>query len=233
MGISSKFTFYSFYISLILFFIYKIKTVLTDLKKSIKSILKQKISKERKADLRPLIDYIYRKYLENKEVHLNFICTHNSRRSQFAQIWANTAASYYNLKAYCYSGGIEVTAFNERAVASIKRSGFNITSQGGNHNSIFTVLNRKVTKDGLKCFSKFYDDPINKSKSFAAIMTCAHADENCPFIPGAEKRISIRYNDPKAFDDSPQETKKYDECSFLIASEFFYVFKKISEKFMV
>jgi arsenate reductase len=61
-------------------------------------------------------------------------------------------------------------------------------------------------------------------------MTCAHADKNCPFITWAEKRISIQYNDPKGFDDTPQETKKYDERSIQIASEFFYVFNKVADK---
>jgi arsenate reductase len=203
--------------------------VLPNLKKSINKILKQKIPKERKAVLQILIDYIKNKYLENQEVHLNFICTHNSRRSQFAQIWAHTAAAYYNIKVYCYSGGVEVTAFNKRAVASIVRSGFEISSEGGN-NPVYSVLYEKNIRNVIKCFSKLYDDNVNKSQAFAAIMTCAHADKNCPFIIGAEKRISIQYNDPKGFDDTPQEMKKYDERSIQIASEFFYVFNKVADK---
>ena len=42
--------------------------------------------------------------------------------------------------------------------------------------------------------------------------------------------ISIQYKDPKGFDGTPQETKKYDERSIQIASEFFYVFNKVAEK---
>jgi arsenate reductase (thioredoxin) len=58
-------------------------------------------------------------------------------------------------------------------------------------------------------------------------MTCAHADENCPFIPSSDRRIAVRYEDPKAFDDSPLEEAKYDERSLQIASEMFYVFRQI------
>jgi arsenate reductase len=203
--------------------------MLPNLKKNINKILKQNIPEERKYVLQVLIDYIKKKYLENQEIHLNFICTHNSRRSQFAQIWAHTAAAYYNIKVYCYSGGVEVTAFNERAVASIRRSGFEISSEG-NYNPIYSVLYEKDLKNVLKCFSKLYDDPVNKIETFAAIMTCAHADQNCPFIQGVEKRISIQYKDPKGFDDTPQEIKKYDERSLQIASEFFYVFNKVTDK---
>jgi len=59
-------------------------------------------------------------------------------------------------------------------------------------------------------------------------MTCDHADENCPFIPGTEQRIPVRYEDPKAFDNTPLEAEKYDERSVQIATEMFYVFSKIS-----
>ena len=58
-------------------------------------------------------------------------------------------------------------------------------------------------------------------------MTCSQADGGCPFIAGAEKRIPITYEDPKAFDDSPLEEAKYDERSLQIASEMFYVFRQI------
>jgi arsenate reductase len=57
-------------------------------------------------------------------------------------------------------------------------------------------------------------------------MTCDHADLTCPFIPGAEARIPVRYEDPKAFDDSPKEAEKYDERSMQIANEMFYVFSR-------
>jgi len=86
------------------------------------------ISDERKIVLNELIQYI--KTQNEKGIHLIFICTHNSRRSQFSQIWAQAAAYYYGIKAHCYSGGVEVTAFNEKAVESIKRSGFKVKKEG-------------------------------------------------------------------------------------------------------
>ncbi len=55
-------------------------------------------------------------------------------------------------------------------------------------------------------------------------MTCTHADENCPFIHGAEKRISLPYEDPKAYDNTADEAKMYDERSIQIATEMKYVF---------
>lgn len=46
------------------------------------------ISEERKAELQPFIDYIQSKHENGQAINLNFICTHNSRRSHLAQIWA-------------------------------------------------------------------------------------------------------------------------------------------------
>ncbi len=185
------------------------------------------IPQERLGVLSSLIDYIQSKIDQGKEINLNFICTHNSRRSQFSQIWAQTAADYFGVPAKCYSGGVEVTAFNERAVASIKRSGFKLVAQGeAESNPIYSVFHSK-DHEPIKAFSKLFDDPINKADQFAAVMTCSHADENCPFIPGTEQRIAVRYEDPKAFDDSPEEATKYDERSMQIASEMFYVFSQV------
>ncbi|SMD37866.1 Protein-tyrosine-phosphatase [Reichenbachiella faecimaris] len=184
-----------------------------------------KIANERKGVLEVLVAYIQSKVDAHQEVNLNFICTHNSRRSQFSQIWAQTAADYYGIEANCFSGGVEVTAFNERAVDSIKRAGFQVSAKG-QENPVYYVLYAEDASP-MNCLSKLFDDPINNAKEFAAVMTCSHADENCPFIPGTEKRIPVRYDDPKEFDDTLQEADKYDERSMQIANELFYVFSKI------
>lgn len=197
------------------------------LKNSIEKALQMNIPVERLGVLQPLVDYIQLKIDKKEEVNLNFICTHNSRRSQFSQIWAYTAANYFGIPANCYSGGVEVTSFNERAVESIKRSGFRVITKG-NANPRYSVFHSEDSEPIL-AFSKLFDDPINKVDQFAAIMTCSHADENCPFIPGTEKRIPVRYEDPKSFDDTPEESVMYDQRSMQIASEMFYVFSKVRE----
>ena len=192
---------------------------------NIEGILSIDISEDRIAKLQPLIDYIKSKREKGQPIRLNFICTHNSRRSQFSQIWAQTAADYFEIPAFCYSGGVEVTACNERTIRSLERSGF-IISKHGHSNPIYFILQDKDTKP-IIVFSKLYDDVINPHGNFATIMTCSHADENCPFIPGAEERIPVRYEDPKEFDDTDLESAKYDERSKQIASEMFYVFSRV------
>jgi len=192
---------------------------------NIEGILSIDISEDRIAKLQPLIDYIKSKREKGQPIRLNFICTHNSRRSQFSQIWAQTAADYFEIPAFCYSGGVEVTACNERTIRSLERSGF-IISKHGHSNPIYFILQDKDTRP-IIVFSKLYDDVINPQGNFATIMTCSHADENCPFIPGAEARIPVRYEDPKEFDDTDLESAKYDERSKQIASEMFYVFSRV------
>ena len=176
--------------------------------------------------LQPLIAYIQAKVDANEPVRLNFICTHNSRRSLFSQIWAQTAADYFGVPVACISGGVEVTAFNERAVASTERSGFEVEQRSG-PNPVY-VVRHSPGGDGVCAFSKVFDDPANAGGPFAAVMTCAHADEHCPLIPDAEVRLPVRYEDPKAFDGTLEEADRYDERSDQIASEMLYVFSQIS-----
>ncbi|WP_194776803.1 low molecular weight phosphatase family protein [Pararhodonellum marinum] len=185
------------------------------------------IPDERKHVLQELIKYIQQKLNKKEPVNLNFICTHNSRRSQFSQIWGKVAATYHDIPISSFSGGVEVTAFNERAVASIRRSGFRV-NQEGTENPTYSIYFAEDLEP-IIAFSKVFDDPINASPKFAAVMTCSHADENCPFIPGTEARIPVRYEDPKAFDGTAEEAARYDERSLQIASEMFYVFSQISK----
>ena len=194
------------------------------------SIIKTEISHEiaasRKPVLNELVKYIDSKRASESEVHLNFICTHNSRRSQFCQIWAETASTYYNKKVYCYSGGLEITEFNINAVNTIKKCGFDVI-KSGSKNPTYDLYYSDNRMKPIKVFSKLYNDPFNKANSFAAVTTCSDAEENCPFILNAEKRIFLQYNDPKSFDNSPFKIEKYYECSIQIASELFYVFRNV------
>lgn len=199
--------------------------MLARLNSTIEQVLKIPIPDNRKVILDKFKDYIQNKLEIGETPRLNFICTHNSRRSQFSQIWAQTAAAFFAIDVECFSGGVELTAFNERAVASILRCGFKVEKEG-EINPKYSVYYDTKSKP-IVAFSKLFDDTPSP---FAAVMTCAHADENCPFIPAAECRIPVRYDDPKAFDDTALEAEKYDERSIQIASEMFYVFRNLANK---
>jgi protein-tyrosine-phosphatase len=186
------------------------------------------ISKERKELLEKISHYIADKQRVSKPANLVYICTHNSRRSHFGQVWAKVASEYYQIKnVAAFSGGTEATAFNINAINALKRIGFHVKPVNTEKNSPFHVFYDEKQKP-VECFSKVYDDPENPRAEFAAIMTCGDAEENCPFIPGVELRIGTTYDDPKAFDNTPQQEEKYDERCRQIALETLYVFSKIN-----
>ena len=196
---------------------------------AIKNIPSIAVSEERKTLLNPLIAYIQDKLDRQRPVRLNFICTHNSRRSHLAQIWAQTMAFHFGIqKVFCYSGGTEVTAMFPKVAETLIKQGFQIQKLSEDSNPVYEVK-YAVTEPPIQCFSKTFDDTSNPDAKFAAIMTCSSADEGCPFIAGAEKRFPIRYDDPKAFDGTAFMDEKYAERSREIASEMFYVFSQIKK----
>ncbi len=201
----------------------------TKLKKQIQEFETQfrEILTERKTVLQQLTDFIQQKQKLNVAIDLNFICTHNSRRSHIAQLWAQAAAAYYGIEnVHCFSGGTEATAFNPRAVKAMKDAGFIITKTKEDANPVYEVRYADGAEPVI-AFSKTYDDPFNHTKDFAAIMTCSHADENCPLVLGASGRIPLTYDDPKEFDGTPQEAEKYAERVHQIGKEIFYAFSQV------
>lgn len=185
------------------------------------------ITDDRKSVIRNLRNFVVHKHVLQQKTNLTFICTHNSRRSHIAQVWAQTAAYYYGIKnVETFSGGTEATAFNPRAVTAMKQAGFEITAIKEGQNPVYEV---KVANDApaVTVFSKKYDDDFNPKKDFAAIMTCSHADENCPLVAGASARIALTYNDPKDFDDTPEEAAMYTERVHEIGREILFAFSQV------
>jgi hypothetical protein len=182
------------------------------------------IPEERKQQLKKLALYVRARIAAGESAQLTFICTHNSRRSHMAQLWATVGSVTYGVeKVSTFSGGTEATAFNARAVAALERAGFKIEKTSGEKNPRYKVF---LSPEGepLICFSKVYDNEPNPKKNFCAVMTCAQADKNCPTVSGASLRIPITFEDPKASDDTAKEADTYDERCAQIAREMLYVF---------
>lgn len=199
----------------------------TELQETITEVSKIEVSQERKEVLQPLVDFILQKTTENATVRLNFICTHNSRRSHLSQIWAQAMALHFNIQnVICYSGGTEATAMFSKVAETLDNQGFQIQKLSETGNPVYAVKYDENSHP-IICFSKKYDDSFNPESKFTAIMTCSSADQGCPFIAGAEKRIPIQYEDPKAFDGTDLMNQKYTERSLEIASEMYFVFSQI------
>ncbi|MCT1524775.1 protein-tyrosine-phosphatase [Sphingobacterium hotanense] len=189
----------------------------------------QTVSEERKTILQPLIDFVQQKVSNGQVINLNFICTHNSRRSHLSQVWAQVASVYYHIpNVYCYSGGTEETALFPKVVETLNEQGFSAFKISEADNPVYAI---KYSENALPIigFSKKYDSPFNPVSAFTAIMTCSQADDGCPFIAGAEKRIPITFEDPKISDGTTEQTKIYAERSLEIATEMFYVFSMIKK----
>ena len=187
------------------------------------------ISEERKILLQPLIDFVQQKVNNKQDVNINFICTHNSRRSHLSQVWAQVASAHFNIpNVNCYSGGTEETALFPKVAETLINQGFCIFKIAESNNPVYAI---KYEDNALPVigFSKKYDNPFNPVSAFAAIMTCSQADGGCPFVAGAEKRIPITIEDPKISDNIPEQSQVYAERSLQIATEMFYVFSKISQ----
>ncbi|MAY73405.1 MAG: protein-tyrosine-phosphatase [Phycisphaerae bacterium] len=184
------------------------------------------ISTDRRATLEELSRYIGEQRSADQEVRLIFVCTHNSRRSHMAQLWAAAAAEAYGLPLATYSGGTEDTAFNPRAVAAMRRAGFEIQQTTNGRNVVYHARMGPGLLP-MTCFSKAYHSPPNPKDGFGAVMVCSDADEACPYVKGATGRFAIPFVDPKASDDTPDESNTYDDRCAQIAREMLYVMSRV------
>ncbi|MEM7756014.1 MAG: protein-tyrosine-phosphatase [Planctomycetota bacterium] len=184
------------------------------------------IPTERRAQLDRLAEYTKSKSLSSDTLKMIFVCTHNSRRSHMSQLWAAASAKLHGIDLESYSGGTEDTAFNPRAVASLRRAGFTITQTANAANPLYHIAMNDDPADTLTCWSKAYDNPPNPKDKFAAVMVCSDADETCPAVFGEDFHIALPFIDPKVSDNTPAEAETYDERCAQIAREMLYVFTK-------
>ncbi len=185
------------------------------------------IPADRKLVLDRLTTYIHGNQNSGKESLLMFICTHNSRRSHFGQILCALAADFYQVTGIqTFSAGTEVTAFHPNAIAALRSIGMEVQTMDTTSNPHYIVS--WSSTDSLHAYSKLIDDEGNPKEHFAAIMTCTHAEQNCPFVVGADFRIGLSYDDPKAFDGTAKESEMYLARIHQIAREIFYVFSHLT-----
>lgn len=198
---------------------------MTRISESVVAYLEQQIRLPYEAEaprmdaLKSMAAYIKSKNSSGQPLKLAFICTHNSRRSQFAQLWAKVCADYFDLtNCDTYSWGSEVTQMHVNTVNCLRNIGFsvNTTEQGSNP---VRSISYSASRNPLLYFSKRQEHPENPAEGFAAIMTCSAADEQCPFVAGAEMRISLPYDDPGWADGTEEEAEAYSKCCAQIARD--------------
>jgi hypothetical protein len=172
-----------------------------------------------------LVDWIAKNDRPGNPLDVVVICTGNSRRSMLGATMGNIAATYYGMAEVRFqSGGTAPTAFNARAVNTLKEIGVEVEPTGkeavrGEPNTANPVYRVRWGSPGetgepsLEAteFSKHYGDPTNPQQSFAALMVCGEVDAACPFVKGAALRVSMHYLDLKIYDGSAYQSAKYAE----------------------
>ncbi len=99
-----------------------------------------------------------------------FLCTGNSCRSQMAEGWAR------NLRGdtlQAYSAGLSAQGLNPRAVQVMSEAGVDISGQ----------QSQRV-------------EEVAEIEFDYVVTVCGHANEHCPYFPGATKIIHNGFDDP-------------------------------------
>lgn len=202
--------------------------ILTPLEKHIQSLPTGDLSDQRKQMLAPLINYLQSKIDRKDPIRLHFICTHNSRRSHMSQVWAQALAYYFQIPdVVCYSGGTESTAVHPMVTEVLSEIGFQVTSISRGDNPVY-CFKFAENEHPVIGFSKTIGHDFNPVSGFGAVMTCSEANA-CPFVPGAEERFPIVYDDPRTYDDNPLQKEKYRERCLQIGTELAYVYLSLNK----
>ena len=199
-----------------------------NLKETIDVLDTSSIDKERCELLNQLATVISDELQEGNEVNLNFICTHNSRRSHLGQLWCKTLSEHFGIdQISTYSGGTEATAMFPMIRKTLEGQGFVISPLSEGSNPVYAISTDENAHPNI-AFSKKYEHPFNPKNGYIAVMTCNSADKGCPIVTGAKHRLPITYVDPKVSDGTPQQAEVYLERSTQIATEMKYVFQQVN-----
>ena len=103
-------------------------------------------------------------------MHILFVCTGNSCRSQMAEGWTRALAGDEISVA---SAGIEAHGKNPRAIAVMKEAGVDISNQES---------------------TRLTDDMLERAD--LVVTVCGHADEHCPALPPGTRKLHWPLADP-------------------------------------
>jgi len=112
-------------------------------------------------------------------IHILYLCTGNSCRSQMAEGWSRVlGGDHFSID----SAGIEAHGKNPRAIAVMQEAGVDISGQES------TIVNQQMLE-----------------RADVVVTVCGHADEQCPALPPAVKKIHWPLSDPARAAGSEEE----------------------------
>ncbi len=109
-----------------------------------------------------------------------FLCTGNSARSQMAEGFLR---QYAGDRFEVFSAGLEPSFINPLTIQVMEEKDVNMTGH----------------------YSKGLDQFLGKVHFAYLITVCSRADEKCPIFPGMGQRLHWPFEDPAAFQGSPEE----------------------------
>lgn len=172
-------------------------------------------------DRKSKIEQIAINLMREDQKRLLFVCTHNSRRSHFAQVWFNTAMDYYGVEEISsQSGGAASTAVNERVIEALKTTGLKVKKETNGDNPKYEVDNGISS---ISIYSKSINEKELEKTPVLAIQVCSYADQSCPKVPYAVHQFELPFDDPRFYDGTPSEEVKYSQKQNMIATEMFYL----------
>lgn len=195
-------------------------SILEDLRANVQSA---SIMPERRELIDAMVHSIMTDLKDHEDLVLHFICTHNARRSQLAQVWASVWADHFELPIRAISGGTEASAVHPNVLKALSSQGFEVVS----HATKGHICRWKKGHSGTHVFSKKWEDALPGGRPFVAVMTCSEADKECPVVSGAVSRFPLRFKDPKEFDDQPNAIEGYQTRSLEIAHELYDLFSNL------
>lgn len=175
---------------------------------------------------------VYLKELVAKKLELNviFVCTHNSRRSQFAQFWLDTFLHNFGIENYnIFSAGTVETEVHKNVISVIEHYGFTVTKDSEINNKKYKIALGKGYEINL--FSKEITSVLEAGLgSFVLIFVCDSAYENCPFVIENQKHFSLTFEDPGRYDEDLNALEYYQKCAYKIAAEMHYLASGLADE---
>ncbi|MEZ4686255.1 MAG: protein-tyrosine-phosphatase [Bacteroidia bacterium] len=202
-------------------------SLLPRVEQRLKKILQRRLPR-RHEKLEEIARFMFKRLKMGKQVDVVFVCTHNSRRSVFAEVWCNTIAASMGFQVRAYSAGTEATAVNPAVVRALTEEGFRLEAPQVESSPAYKLTLGKKGEGFSVRSKKIGDEQLPKS-GFLAVMVCTDADEACPVVPGAAHRIALPYKDPRHADGTDAEKQAYADCSAQIATELWFLFSRLEE----
>lgn len=158
----------------------------------------------------------------DKEAKVVFVCTHNSRRSQAAELLLHLISEHFKRPIITESAGTESTAFHGNMVKAFNSFGVNFLKYDlGNPLYIYQEFGQDKYLYSKRLEELDYQNSI-------LITVCGDAKDNCPLILDGLAHLHLGYTDPKSFDGSDDELTGYQGKILEIGAELYYLVKRIA-----